>query len=217
MDKLLGSPARRRDIACMIAIAFLERKALVAGRETILSRDVKWGKRSTQSPARPPPVMAGLAAVPAPRTTPGSPHRSDRSPPTAPWRGRNRGDAAGFRWIFVVHMHGAPNHNRALDQAGDYFHDTYGGEMVNLWGTGFGGRQDLRGGDEAREDGLGVHGGMNETSHIMFLRPDLAARSVADAEPGNAELGGARTDRQIEWMVGVPGLTSPCHRNPRSP
>ncbi len=43
----------------------------------------------------------------------------------------------GFRWIFVVHLHGAPNHNRALDQAGDYFHDTFGGEMVNLWGTGF--------------------------------------------------------------------------------
>ena len=21
----------------------------------------------------------------------------------------------GFRWIFVVHLHGAPNHNRALD------------------------------------------------------------------------------------------------------
>ena len=31
----------------------------------------------------------------------------------------------GFRWIFVVHGHGAPNHNRMLDQAGDYFHDTY--------------------------------------------------------------------------------------------
>jgi creatinine amidohydrolase/Fe(II)-dependent formamide hydrolase-like protein len=41
---------------------------------------------------------------------------------------------AGFRWIFVVHLHGAPNHNRALDQAGDYFRDTYGGRMVHLFG-----------------------------------------------------------------------------------
>ena len=40
----------------------------------------------------------------------------------------------GFRWIFVVHVHGAPRHNRVLDQAGDYFHDTYGGRMVHLWG-----------------------------------------------------------------------------------
>jgi creatinine amidohydrolase len=39
-----------------------------------------------------------------------------------------------FRWIFIVHAHGAPNHNRMLDQAGDYFRDTYGGHMVHLMG-----------------------------------------------------------------------------------
>lgn len=89
----------------------------------------------------------------------------------------------GFRWIFVVHMHGAPNHNRALDQAGDYFHDTYGGEMVNLWGTGFQGSQDLRTEKERLEDGLGVHAGMSETSRIMFLRPNLVSTAVAQAQP----------------------------------
>ena len=40
----------------------------------------------------------------------------------------------GFHWVLVVHGHGDPAHNRMLDQAGDYFHDTYGGEMVNLFG-----------------------------------------------------------------------------------
>lgn len=40
----------------------------------------------------------------------------------------------GFRWVFIVHLHGAPNHSRALDEAGDYFHDTYGGWMVHLAG-----------------------------------------------------------------------------------
>ena len=40
----------------------------------------------------------------------------------------------GFRWIFVVHVHGAPLHIRSIDQASDYFHDVYGGRMVNLWG-----------------------------------------------------------------------------------
>src|SRR6185436_5863320 len=40
----------------------------------------------------------------------------------------------GFRWIMVVHVHGAPMHIRPLDQAGDFFHATYGGRMVNLWG-----------------------------------------------------------------------------------
>lgn len=40
----------------------------------------------------------------------------------------------GFRWVFVVHNHGSPWHNQALDDAGDYFRDTYGGRMVNLTG-----------------------------------------------------------------------------------
>ena len=39
-----------------------------------------------------------------------------------------------FRWILLVHGHGDPAHNRMLDDAGDYFHETYGGEMVNLFG-----------------------------------------------------------------------------------
>ena len=40
----------------------------------------------------------------------------------------------GFRRIFVMHGHGGPFHNLMLDQAGDYFRDTYGGSMVNLHG-----------------------------------------------------------------------------------
>ena len=39
----------------------------------------------------------------------------------------------GFRWIMVVHVHGAPLHIRAIDDAGDFFHDTYGWRMINLW------------------------------------------------------------------------------------
>ena len=40
----------------------------------------------------------------------------------------------GFKWIMVVHVHGSPMHIAALDDAGDWFRDTYGGRMVNLWG-----------------------------------------------------------------------------------
>ena len=40
----------------------------------------------------------------------------------------------GFKWIMVVHVHGSPLHIAALDEAGDFFRDTYGGRMVNLWG-----------------------------------------------------------------------------------
>jgi len=35
-----------------------------------------------------------------------------------------------FKWIFIIHGHGAPNHNRALDQAGEYYREIYCGHMV---------------------------------------------------------------------------------------
>jgi creatinine amidohydrolase len=90
----------------------------------------------------------------------------------------------GFRWIFIVHTHGAPNHNRMLDQAGDYFRDTYGGHMVHLMGL-------LPAGDgndgglsekERNEDGFSVHAGASETSGLLFLRPDLVG-PVGRAQP----------------------------------
>jgi creatinine amidohydrolase/Fe(II)-dependent formamide hydrolase-like protein len=40
----------------------------------------------------------------------------------------------GFKNIFIIHSHGAPNHQRALDQAAGFFNDTYNGKMVNLMG-----------------------------------------------------------------------------------
>ena len=40
----------------------------------------------------------------------------------------------GFKWVLLVHVHGSPLHISALDDASDFFHDTYGGTMVNLWG-----------------------------------------------------------------------------------
>ncbi|WP_310571074.1 hypothetical protein [Gemmatimonas sp.] len=40
----------------------------------------------------------------------------------------------GFRWVLVVYVHGSRLHIGALDGAGDFFHDTYGGTVGNLWG-----------------------------------------------------------------------------------
>jgi hypothetical protein len=61
----------------------------------------------------------------------------------------------------VINSHGAPHHLRALDLAGDYFHDTYGGDMVHLTGV-FGLDQldniarSLMTQAERDEDGLGI-------------------------------------------------------------
>lgn len=83
----------------------------------------------------------------------------------------------GFRWIFVVHLHGAPSQHRALDDAGDYFHDTYGGRMVHLYGlmpvlAAGAPRLDPA---EAAENGMDMHAGRAETSDILFIRPGLVA------------------------------------------
>jgi creatinine amidohydrolase/Fe(II)-dependent formamide hydrolase-like protein len=85
----------------------------------------------------------------------------------------------GFRWVFVVHAHGSPWHNRALDEAGDFFRDTFGGRMVNLmglevdWKQVGAARQGLVSPEALAEDASSVHAGLSETSLILALRPDL--------------------------------------------
>ena len=89
----------------------------------------------------------------------------------------------GFRWVFIVHVHGAPNHNRMLDQAGDYFRDTYDGRMVHLMGLMSSGGAQASGPTELekKEDGFSVHAGAGETSLLLFLRPDLVSPLVNQA------------------------------------
>jgi creatinine amidohydrolase/Fe(II)-dependent formamide hydrolase-like protein len=120
----------------------------------------------------------------------------------------------GFRWIFVVHVHGAPMHNRALDEAGDYFRDTYGGHMVHLLGLM---PVFLAGGEEAppnatASDELDVHAGALETSDLLALRPDLVASGYSSARPlrGDDWKGLVRIASDLGWpgYFGAPGQGS---------
>jgi creatinine amidohydrolase/Fe(II)-dependent formamide hydrolase-like protein len=93
----------------------------------------------------------------------------------------------GFRWIFLVHNHGAPRHHRALNAAGDFFHDTYDGEMVHLYGL-FDmsfccdlAKQFLTP-TQLQEDGFTVHAGASEHSSVLFFRPDLSASAYRAAQ-----------------------------------
>jgi len=84
----------------------------------------------------------------------------------------------GFRWIFLVHSHGAPNHHKALTQASDYFHDTYGGIMVDLFALDpifncCGSKEKMLSAKQLAEDGYSIHAGAEEQSAILFLRPEL--------------------------------------------
>ncbi len=87
----------------------------------------------------------------------------------------------GFRWLVVVDDHGFPVHNLMLEQASEYFMEEFGGCMISLtnlsdpqqeekWPTLF--KQHATE-QQLAEDGFTVHAGMLETSHLLFLRPDL--------------------------------------------
>lgn len=132
----------------------------------------------------------------------------------------------GFRRIFVMHAHGSPFHNLMLDQAGDYFRDTYGGSMVNLHGLEPRPEQlsklklappNLNLSElENRENGsFDVHAGLEETSRLLFLRPDLVSpiyRTLTPFATNNpAEL--FRVGKAPNWLgyIGSPRLATANH------
>ena len=93
----------------------------------------------------------------------------------------------GFRWVFLVHNHGAPNHHKALNQASDYFHDVYGGTMVHLFGLKpvflcCGIEDKMLSPKEREEEGFTVHAGADEQSEILFLRPKFVPPDYRAAE-----------------------------------
>ena len=84
----------------------------------------------------------------------------------------------GFRWIFLVHNHGAQNNHKALNQASDYFHDVYGGTMVHLFGLKpvflcCRSKEKLLSAKQLAEEGFSVHAGADEQSQLLFLRPEF--------------------------------------------
>jgi creatinine amidohydrolase/Fe(II)-dependent formamide hydrolase-like protein len=124
--------------------------------------------------------------------------------------------AQGFRHVFVVHGHGDPNHNRALDLAGDYFRATYGGRMVHLLGRR-GCQAESAGAPPAAlfgpaaeaADAGSPHAGALETARTWYLRPDLmdsvalrGLRDVTAAGPGEW----VQAARAEDWpgYVGAP-------------
>jgi creatinine amidohydrolase len=92
----------------------------------------------------------------------------------------------GFRYVFLVHIHGAPDHNQALDQAARYFGDTWGGTMVHLQGLKSVNAPErfpegLVNEAARRADGFTVHAGLSESSRVLFTRPDLIPPSLFSA------------------------------------
>ena len=123
----------------------------------------------------------------------------------------------GFKWIMVVHVHGSPLHIAALDDAGDYFRDTYGGRMVNLWGLlpvigGWGTGMSSMTSAQRREDGVSLHGGADEHSLMLHLQPNLVAPDYPQAPTvtGATYAESVAAARQKDWpgYLGAPRIGS---------
>jgi creatinine amidohydrolase/Fe(II)-dependent formamide hydrolase-like protein len=123
----------------------------------------------------------------------------------------------GFRWIFLVHNHGAPNHHKALTEASDYFHDVYGGIMVDLFGLEpifncCGTKEKVLSAKELAEEGYTIHAGADEQSAILFLRPELVPESYKSAPSltgkNFAELVGMAKDEGWPGYFGAPRLAT---------
>jgi len=123
----------------------------------------------------------------------------------------------GFKWIMVVHVHGAPLHIRSLDQAGDFFRDTYNGRMVNLWGLvpvlgGWGKVLGSLSDAERKEDGVSLHGGLDEHSLMLHLKPELVAPGYqqAKAVTGQTLAESFSAARAADWpgYLGSPRLAT---------
>ncbi|HEY0039336.1 MAG TPA: creatininase family protein, partial [Flavisolibacter sp.] len=92
----------------------------------------------------------------------------------------------GFKYIFIIHGHGAPNHHRALDQAADYFNESYDGKMVNLMGLNpiiVNWFEAPKTKEQEAEDGFTIHAGVAETSSMLYIVPHLVDNGYRNAVP----------------------------------
>ncbi len=120
----------------------------------------------------------------------------------------------GFRWIFVIHQHGSPAHNRAQLEAADHFRDTYHGVMAPLTSYRYAAvsdRPSVWTSSESQENAGDVHGGAVETSRILFLRPELVHNdyrsAIAQTAPSDEDLVRVATAPNWPGYFGSPRLS----------
>lgn len=123
----------------------------------------------------------------------------------------------GFRWILVIHGHGAPPHSLAISEACDFVSETFGVTMLNVSSAVWvdpryfeeRGRIARRhySEKEVQEIGLDIHAGTDETSRLMASHPKmvLPVRRLPDrAAPDFAGLRRVATAPGWEGYVSIP-------------
>ena len=89
----------------------------------------------------------------------------------------------GFKWIFVLNGHGAPAHSIAINEACDFISETFRVTMLHLSGLFKADTAIQARGEKIKAQyfsaadlssfGMDVHAGVDETSAILAIRPDL--------------------------------------------
>jgi creatinine amidohydrolase len=122
---------------------------------------------------------------------------------------------SGFKWVFVINSHGAPNHGRVLDQVGEYFSETYHAHMQRISGFGPPAAGDPRStlSEQAKkEDAYSGHAGIDETSLMLFLEPELVSLDYkhAPAFPASGDGGMIGVAKRKDWTgyFGAPRYAS---------
>jgi creatinine amidohydrolase len=125
----------------------------------------------------------------------------------------------GFKWIFVLNGHGAPTHNIAINEACDFVSETFHVTMLHLTGLfradstiqARGKRIAARYFSDAQISsfGMDVHAGVDETSGMLAVRPDLV-RSNYKTLPSQS----GRSLEELREIATAPGwqgyLSSPA-------
>lgn len=118
----------------------------------------------------------------------------------------------GYKKIIVIHMHGAPNHNQAIDQASEYFTDTYKGRMVNIWNLAIRSNIAVLDSNQRNIEGYSVHAGTTEHSILFYLQPKFQTSAYKTAIPQRAAGPGdlVRVASKKDWpgYWGAPHMAS---------
>lgn len=96
----------------------------------------------------------------------------------------------GFKWVFIVGRHGSPVHNIVINQACDYVNANYETKMVGLSSLSYHTWEpavELLTEVEKAENGLDIHAGMEETSRLLHIAPDLVHPDYVNATPYTAK------------------------------